>query len=298
MKKLLKLTMLTALFGLLLVAISYARPPVAPQNTYPVQNVDIDWVDIACLTDDGTPIDEVYGSEWNQDVCSPRKDAVYDYLHQIDTDDDGFLDDESITPTRDSNKYKKWTSAPTGADLVAGQKYYADGVTWNPGGLSGSPVPAHYVDYDGANWILDRDEDGNKYTKSVSLPSYTHFATADAVYNDTSTPHVLTESECKNGIITNCGATEDRVYTCPAAFFGMDFKMMTCVTAVSRQMDLEPNGSETLWLNGAQMAAGEHIENAADTKGDFMDCWSVESGDGTYEIFCSSENANWAQATP
>ena len=64
------------------------------------------------------------------------------------------------------------------------------------------------------------------------------------------------------------------------------------------QMDIEPDGTETLWLNGTQMAAGEHIINAADSKGDIMACWSVESGDGTYEIFCKSDNANFAEATP
>ena len=40
-------------------------------------------------------VDEAYSSGWNADTDSPEKDDVYDYLHQIDADDDGSLIDES-----------------------------------------------------------------------------------------------------------------------------------------------------------------------------------------------------------
>lgn len=36
--------------------------------------------------------DETYGSGWNADTGLPEKDDIYDYLHQIDTDDDGSVD--------------------------------------------------------------------------------------------------------------------------------------------------------------------------------------------------------------
>lgn len=42
---------------------------------------------------------EVYGSGWNGDTSLPEKDDIYDYLHQIDSDDDGSLTDESYWPT-------------------------------------------------------------------------------------------------------------------------------------------------------------------------------------------------------
>ncbi|GAI04404.1 unnamed protein product, partial [marine sediment metagenome] len=38
---------------------------------------------------------EVYASGWDNDVGLAEKDDIYDYLHQIDTDDDGSLIDES-----------------------------------------------------------------------------------------------------------------------------------------------------------------------------------------------------------
>ena len=41
---------------------------------------------------------EVYGSGWNGDTGLPEKDDIYDYLHQMDADDDGSLTDESYWP--------------------------------------------------------------------------------------------------------------------------------------------------------------------------------------------------------
>ena len=147
-------------------------------------------------------------------------------------------------------------------------------------------------------YIAIVDESGRIFASSIELPCYSHWATGDATYNDTTTPHVLTSEEMKGGLVANCGATEDRVYTCGPAEFGINFVVSTCVTAVSRQMDLEPHSGEAFIFNENQMAVDEHIQNAADTKGQTMSCWSMETGDGTYEIFCKSDNANWVEATP
>lgn len=38
---------------------------------------------------------ETYGSGWNADTAAAEKDDIYDYLHQIDADDDASLTDES-----------------------------------------------------------------------------------------------------------------------------------------------------------------------------------------------------------
>lgn len=37
-------------------------------------------------------VNETYGSGWNGDTATPEKDDIYDYLHQMDTDDDGDID--------------------------------------------------------------------------------------------------------------------------------------------------------------------------------------------------------------
>lgn len=184
------------------------------------------------------------------------------------------------------------TSAPSSPSV--NRLYIADNDTWDPCDIAGT-VDYYCIYTTGSEYSAILMGDGSIPITSIELPSFSHYATGDATYNDTTTPHVLTSEEMKNSIITNAGATQDRVYTCQPAGFGYNFMPMVIA---AYQMDIEPDGNETLWLNGAQMAGGEHIINAADTKGDVMSCWSVESGDGTYEIFCKSDNSNWAQATP
>ena len=64
----------------------------------------------------------------------------------------------------------------------------------------------------------------------------------------------------------------------------MNFKVMVCA---AYQMTLTPFSGEQLWLNGTQLDADHMIIND-DTKGEIMDCRSVETGDGTYELFCDA----------
>jgi len=45
---------------------------------------------------------ETYGSGWNSDINPPEKDDIYDYLHQIDTNDDGVADNLSIGAASES----------------------------------------------------------------------------------------------------------------------------------------------------------------------------------------------------
>lgn len=40
---------------------------------------------------------ETYGSGWNSDTSTPQKNDIYDYLHQIDTNDDGDVDNIDAT---------------------------------------------------------------------------------------------------------------------------------------------------------------------------------------------------------
>ncbi|MBU1123017.1 tail fiber domain-containing protein, partial [Patescibacteria group bacterium] len=70
-----------------------------------VANEHIDWTGAGAGTihtdnyieDDDLGVNEVYGSGWNADTNSPEKDDVYDYLHQIDTNDDGDVDNIDAT---------------------------------------------------------------------------------------------------------------------------------------------------------------------------------------------------------
>ncbi|MBW2003103.1 MAG: hypothetical protein JRI72_00600 [Deltaproteobacteria bacterium] len=112
---------------------------------------------------EATAVDEAYSSGWDGDTGCPQKDDVYDYLHQIDTDDDGSLDDEELEPILLSLKLKKLTSAP--GSPVAGRIYYADGTTWDPAGLGIGK--AYYVIYDGSDYIPLFDEDGDWHINKI-----------------------------------------------------------------------------------------------------------------------------------
>ena len=65
-----------------------------------VVNEHIDWTAATAGTihidnyieDEDLGVDEVYAVGWNTDTNSPEKDDVYDYLHLIDTNDDGDVD--------------------------------------------------------------------------------------------------------------------------------------------------------------------------------------------------------------
>lgn len=176
---------------------------------------------------------------------------------------------------------------------------YNSGVLEHNGGdgksLSLSQYRAIVLQYKTDRWVVISNQSDTLFIESITLPAYAHFANADAVYNDITTPHVLIAAETKNAILTNYGATEDRVYTSLAAEFGMNFMMQI---GAAYQVDLEPHPGEALWLNGTKMATDEHIVNAGDTEGEVMSCWSVESANEVCEIHCKSSYINFAEATP
>lgn len=83
-------------------------PPIASESTRGVAKLATS-VQATAVTDDTTimtPYDvglaiaavpgiganETYGSGWNADTSTPEKDDIYDYLHLIDTNDDGDVD--------------------------------------------------------------------------------------------------------------------------------------------------------------------------------------------------------------
>lgn len=178
--------------------------------------------------------------------------------------------------------------------------YLADCSTWNPAGISCSePYLTTYCSDCGAGstakWHAVLEFPNSMVAESVETPSFAHFTNADALYSDNTSPHVLIDSETKNTILTNCGATGDKVYTMPAYSHGMYFEMAVCA---AYQMDLEPPSGGRIWLNGTQAAVDEHIINAGDTKPESMACRSMETSNDTYELFCESKYTNWAEATP
>ncbi|KKN24369.1 hypothetical protein LCGC14_0895420, partial [marine sediment metagenome] len=169
---------------------------------------------------------------------------------------------------------------------------------------TGSPTQITYWHwwYEDSRWNSTNHQVGmsDPTTLAVSsaahgTPRFAHFTDADDIYSDNTTPHVLVAGETKLSILTNYGATQDRVYTMHAYDNRTEFCMQV---GAAFQMDLEPPSGALITLNGTDAATDEHIINAADTQWDIMCCWTVEVSDGVFKMACKSDNANWAEATP
>lgn len=75
-------------------------------------------------------INETYGSGWNADTGLPEKDDIYDYLHLIDTDDDGSLIDEAAL----TGAFESIWSGKSAASLGTGSAGTAT-ITGNTSGI-------------------------------------------------------------------------------------------------------------------------------------------------------------------
>lgn len=226
---------------------------------------------------------EVYSSAWDTNDGLAEKDDIYDYLHQIDSDDDGSLDDETITPTRISLKLDLLAGAP--ASPVAGDIYYADNDNWDPATIAG--IDNYYVVYDGANYIALWDEDGTFFISSIEVPTL-----LASELNDTSDPHDLTVSELKNKIITNSESTGEDEWDFPARTEGWN---VIFIKEADQNMILDPNDSENWWFRTdtaayTQNGAGTSIKNITAGKST-ISIFSTESG-----VYCTGDT-NWEQGS-
>lgn len=83
-------------------------------------------------------VSETYGSGWASDTDPPEKDDVYDYLHQIDSDDDGSIADETMTLTATTLSKLKLSALSSEPTEVVGEIYLADCDNWDPAGIGGT----------------------------------------------------------------------------------------------------------------------------------------------------------------
>jgi len=120
--------------------------------------------------------------------------------------------------------------------------------------------------------------------KSVEVPTL-----APSELNDPTSAHVLTVAELKGTVLSNIGAGATE-YDFPARTEGWNF---IYVVEAAQNVVLDPNGTEQWYLNGAQMAAGENVVNLAADIGDTLTVFST----GT-SVFCTSNDADWAQESP
>ncbi len=66
-------------------------------------------------------VNEVYGVGWNSDTATPEKDDIYDYLHLIDTDDDGDVDniDATVWATKANATLNNLASVAINTSLIS-----------------------------------------------------------------------------------------------------------------------------------------------------------------------------------
>jgi hypothetical protein len=112
---------------------------------------------------------------------------------------------------------------------------------------------------------------------------------------DPSTPSVLTAAETTNTVISNYKATgADHVFTMPAAHINGNVMFMV---GDEFQVDIEPVSGDNFYLNGAAMAADEHIVNSSDTIGRYIVGFCANIN-GTLKWMFESKYYEWQEATP
>lgn len=179
---------------------------------------------------------------------------------------------------------------PTGEWV--GQIALADNSSWDPASITGTTPYYCVCTATGTpgDWTAFLSSDGSIIVASIEILEY-----IPASLSDTSSPHSLTTSELKGTILTNYSATASTTFTAPTAAAGWNF---TVQTMAAYNIVIDPDGAEQWYLNGAQLAAGENIQNTNPTVGESIVCFSAQSGSSTYSVFCESKYADWAEETP
>lgn len=112
---------------------------------------------------------------------------------------------------------------------------------------------------------------------------------------DPSTPSVLTTAETTNTIISNYKATgADHVFTMCAPHINGNVMF---IIGDEFQVDIEPASGDNFYLNGAAMAADEHIVNSSDVLGRYIVGFCANIN-GTLKWMFESKYYEWQEATP
>ena len=243
---------------------------------------------------------ETYGSGWNADTGAPEKDDVYDYLHQIDTNDDGDVDtiDATLWATKLNASEK---AAASGVASLNGSSL----VVQNPANATATPTASKIPIADGSGkldgWITTAAE-GTSGISPLATDAETVTGTSDAVVttpgNITArlaapgnigettpgavysvlqvTSHATTEAVTAATMYGNVHKiTGAYVVTLPAAVVGMSGTFRASTAAA---FSVDCNGSDHFEMfDGTVMSAGEKLTSSA-TKNEFV------------TIYCESAN--------
>jgi len=189
---------------------------------------------------------------------------------------------------KDIVKLTAWTSEPPSP--VNGYIYRADNSGWDPASVDDTD------DY----FVVYSSEDSAYYAfftvrGEILISSIEMLEYIPAAIEDQSGNRTLLTSEIKGSLLTNYDAGEALVYDFPVAEHGINF--MYCIVDIYA-VDLTPYSGKQWYYNGALMTADEPIVNDDPALGECVTCWSMQTGESTWAMFCVSEEADWKQESP
>jgi hypothetical protein len=127
-----------------------------------------------------------------------------------------------------------------------------------------------------------RDEVGNSGPIAFAkIPEYVEAAT------DT-----LTIDQCYGSIINNYGQADDTTLTLPAIAAGMNFTVLLGTT-VAKYFRLDPNASDSIYLDGVTTGDGKYVGVASAAVGNAIQFIAFQTGASTYDWYASTVSGAW-----
>lgn len=102
----------------------------------------------------------------------------------------------------------------------------------------------------------------------------------------------LTANQCSGGLINNYGQANDMTLTLPAAAAGMSFTVILGTT-VAKYFRIDPNASDSVYLDGVTTGDGKYIGVASAAIGNAVACQTFQTGASAYDWFCATVSGAW-----
>ena len=104
--------------------------------------------------------------------------------------------------------------------------------------------------------------------------------------------HTLDAVECKGTIINNYGQAADAIITLPPCAVGLSF-IVLLGTTVANYYRLDPNASDSIFLNGVTTGAGKYVQIASAVQAASISFIAFQTGSGVYNWYASSISGTW-----
>ncbi len=109
--------------------------------------------------------------------------------------------------------------------------------------------------------------------------------------SDTSSPHDLTAAEMRGTLLNNYADTPGAsVYNLDAAGQGYNFILSL---GAAQNVEINPNGTEIIYLNGTALTGGNSVQNTAPTIGESITCYTVQTADSVWGWICKSADSDF-----